>query len=54
MAFKLKQTVLRFIPYIFSDRVGVMITKLCSKSLKRELEGVATDKFLRALLNSSA
>lgn len=50
MAYKLKQTVLRLIPYIFSDRVGMMITKLCSKSLKRELEGVATDKFLRALL----
>lgn len=50
MASKLKRSVLRPIPYLFSDRAGLFITSLCSKSLKEELHGRVTDKFLELLL----
>lgn len=50
MASTLKRTVLRPIPYLFSDSAGVFITRLCSKGLKKEFYGIVTDKFLEFLL----
>jgi hypothetical protein len=50
MASKLKRTILRPVPYLFSDRMGLFITKLWSKSLRRQLYGKVTDKFLELLL----
>ena len=35
---------------LFSDRLGILIAKKCSKSLMAELEGEATDDFLDLLL----
>ncbi len=46
----LKRIVLRPIPYIFSERAGLFITRLWSKSLKNEICGTVTDKFLELLL----
>ena len=50
MASRTKRTLLRPIPYVFSDRVGLFITKLCSKNLRKELYGEVTDEFLELLL----
>ena len=50
MSTKLKRIVLRPIPYLFSDRAGLFITKLWSNQLIDELSGKVTDKFLEALL----
>lgn len=49
MATRLKRTVLRPIPYFFSDRAGLFITKVWSKGLIEELMGKVTDKFLELL-----
>lgn len=48
---KIKQNILRPIPYFFSDRVGHSITRLWSKGLIEELSGKVTDKFLECLLS---
>jgi len=50
MASKLKNIVLKSVSYIFSDRIGMVVTRLCSKRLKNQLEGIVTDKFLELLL----
>ncbi|MFQ5872756.1 MAG: hypothetical protein ACE5JL_03000 [Dehalococcoidia bacterium] len=50
MASTLKRTLLRPIPYLFSDRVGSFIAKLFSRKLKRELYRQVTDTFLELLL----
>ena len=50
MTSTLRRNLLRSIPYLFSDIVGVYITRLFSKGLKKELCGKATDKFLELLL----
>ena len=50
MASRLKRTILRPVPYLFSDRTGLFITRLWSKSLREELYGKVTDKFLKLLL----
>ncbi len=50
MASRLKRNLLRPIPYLFSDRAGLFITKLWSKRLIEELYGKVTDKFLEFLL----
>jgi hypothetical protein len=50
MASRLKRSLLRPIPYLFSDRAGLFITKLWSKRLIEELYGKVTDKFLELLL----
>lgn len=51
MASKLKRTLLRPIPYLFSDRAGHFITRLRSKKLREELCVRVTDKFLEFLLS---
>ncbi len=50
MNVKLKRTLLRLIPYIFSDRVGYFITRLWSSQLRKELYGKVTDRYLELLL----
>ena len=50
MTSMLKRILLRPIPYLFSDRAGLFITKLLSKRLREELYGKVTDKFLELLL----
>jgi hypothetical protein len=50
MVSRLKRTLLRLIPYLFSDRVGQFIAKLWTKRLRQELYGKVTDKFLELLL----
>jgi len=50
MTSMLKRILLRPIPYLFSDRAGLFITKLWSKRLREELYGKVTDKFLELLL----
>ena len=50
MASPLKRIVLRPVPYLFSDRAGLFITKLWSKRLREELYGKVTDTFLELLL----
>lgn len=50
MASRLKRTVLRPIPYLFSDRTGHFMIKLLTKTLREELYGKVTDKFLELLL----
>ena len=50
MTSRLKRPSLRPIPYLFSDRVGLFITKLWSKRLREQLYGKVTDKFLELLL----
>lgn len=50
MASLLKRTLLRPVPYLFSDRIGNGLTKLFSRRLRQELCGTATDKFLELLL----
>lgn len=50
MVSRLKRILLRLIPYLFSDKVGHFIAKLWTKSLRRELYGKVTDKFLELLL----
>ena len=50
MASRLKRTILRPVPYLFSDRTGLFITRLWSKSLREELYGKVTDRFLELLL----
>ena len=47
---RLKRTVLLPIRHLFSERVGGFVVRLLSKSLKRELYGMLTDKFLELLL----
>jgi hypothetical protein len=46
-----KRTLLRSIPYLFSDRAGLFIAKLRSKRLSEELCGKVTDRFLELLLS---
>ena len=50
MASRLKRTLLRPIPYLFSDRAGQFIAKLWTKRLRQELCGKVTDMFLELLL----
>jgi hypothetical protein len=50
MTSRLKRILLRPIPYLFSDRVGLFIARLWSKRLREELYGKVTDKFLEFLL----
>ncbi len=50
MASSLKRVLLRPIPYLFSDWVGGFITRLFSRSLRKELCGMLTDKFMELLL----
>ena len=50
MSTKLKHIFLKPIPYILTDFIGNLITKLFSKKLRRELIGKATDFFLELLL----
>lgn len=50
MASKLKRSLLRLIPYLFSDRAGLFIANLWTKRLREELYGKLTDKFLELLL----
>ena len=50
MGSNLKRTLLRPIPYLFSDRAGLFITKLWSRGLREELYGKVTDTFLESLL----
>ena len=47
---KVKRTLLRTIPYLFSDWAGHFITRLCSKRLIKELCVEITDEFLELLL----
>lgn len=49
---RLKRILLRLIPYLFSERTGLFITKIYSKRLKEELSGKVTDKLLELLLSS--
>jgi hypothetical protein len=46
-----KRTLLRPIPFLFSERAGLFVTRLWSKSLREELYGKVTDKFLELLLH---
>ena len=48
---RLKRILLRLIPYLFSERTGLFITKICSKGLREELSGKVTDKLLELLLS---
>ena len=48
---RLKRILLRLIPYPFSERTGLFITKICSKGLREELSGKVTDKLLELLLS---
>lgn len=50
MAFRLTRTLLRPIPYLFSERGGLLLTRLWLKGLRAELYGRVTDKFLELLL----
>ncbi|MCK5381646.1 MAG: hypothetical protein KAJ81_09260 [Candidatus Latescibacteria bacterium] len=50
MASPLKRIVLRPVPYLFSDRAGLFLTRVWSKKLREELYGKATDTFLELLL----
>ncbi len=52
MTSRLKRILLRSIPYLFSDRAGLFLTKLWSKRLIEELYGKVTDKFLELLLGA--
>lgn len=50
MASTLKRILLRPIPIIFSDSVGLYLMGLFSGGLKKELGGILTDEFLEILL----
>ncbi len=50
MKIKMKRFLLRPIPYVFTDIVGLLITRLWSRKLRKELYGKVTDKFLEFLL----
>jgi hypothetical protein len=50
MTSRLKRTLLSSIPYLFSDRAGLFITRLWSKRLREQLYGGVTDRFLELLL----
>lgn len=52
MASILKRSLLRPIPYLFSDRIGNAAVKLFSKKLIQEFQETATDKFLELLLGA--
>ncbi len=45
-----KRFILRPVSYLFTDRAGSFITGLFSKSLRDQLYGAVTDKFLEILL----
>ena len=51
MGTKLRRIVFRHIPYLFSDTVGNVITKLSLRKLREELVGKVTDTFLESLLS---
>lgn len=50
MAPKISRRILRQIPNIFSDSAGSFFIKLWLRDLRKELEGIATDKFIELLL----
>jgi hypothetical protein len=50
MASRLKQTVLLPILHLSSERLGIFVMRLLSKSLTKELYGMVTDRFLELLL----
>ncbi len=50
MASLFKRTVLKPVPYLLTDRGGALVAGALCRSLKKELEGAVTDKFLDFLL----
>lgn len=50
MLSKTKRTLLRPIPYLLSDAVGLLIARVFSRKLRKELCGRLTDRFLELLL----
>ena len=50
MASRAKRIALRPVPYLFTDWIGHLITRLFSKKFREELTGALTDEFLELLL----
>ena len=51
MGSRLKHTFLRPIPHLFSDWIGLLIARIWSGKLRKELTVKVTDAFLTILLN---
>lgn len=52
MAFRLKRTLLRLIPFHSSEIVGGRVLKLLTRSLRKELSGKMTNEFVKLLLKA--
>lgn len=52
MAFSLKRTLVRLIPFRSSKLVGGRVLKLLTRSLKKELSGKMTNAFIKLLLKA--